>query len=321
VEQGPWLRPAPGKKAEPVWGVKGGIAVGLWPTNGPRGLLRIYAPYLGQARPRMINYLSVEPIVRGSRGLSELEASRLDGTPGKAMWTADEFEADSRPRPPWQPARGASRGAKALTFFLFVEPFRNGARPVVQVTLRADRPREVSLKVFAAKGSAPMQACVLSATMGNYARLRRLWLKGEVVEAARLWPHFTPDAAGFTAWRQWPHDRLLAKGGAAIVAATSDEADPARARYAPDVPAPWRYQGKPATQYWQATIQKGLVVRVNGRRTFWGTRAAIPGGVSYENFELQAPFRAGQEFRFGVSADPPEKLGFDAGWLRKRGPS
>jgi hypothetical protein len=271
----------------------------------------------------MLTYLSVEPVVGGSRGLSELEDSGLDGTAGKAMWTADRFEAEPRPRPPWQPAAGVEVGAgraKALTFFLFVESFRNGARPVIKVTLRQDRPREVSLEVFAARRSAPMQACVLSATMGNYARLRRLWLKGEVVRAGRLWPRFTPDAWGFSTWRQWPQEKLLAVGGEVVVAATGDEADPARARYTPDVPAHWRYQGKPATQYWRAPAQKGLVVRVNGRKTFWGTRAAIPGGVSFENVELLAPFRSGQEFRFGVSLDPPEKLGFDAGWLKKRGP-
>src|SRR5262245_8183439 len=51
IEKDGWLRPAPGKRSEPVWGVPGGIAVGLWPARGPRGLLRIYAPYLGQKHP------------------------------------------------------------------------------------------------------------------------------------------------------------------------------------------------------------------------------------------------------------------------------
>src|SRR5262245_27497923 len=92
VEDGPFLRPGAGEAAEPVWGVKGGIAVGLWPTPGPRGLIRVYAPYLGQPRPRMINFIAVEPIVDQARGLSELERSGLDRVAGKAMWTSDSRE-------------------------------------------------------------------------------------------------------------------------------------------------------------------------------------------------------------------------------------
>jgi hypothetical protein len=156
-----------------------------------------------------------------------------------------------------------------------------------------------------------MDACVLSATMGNYARLRRLWLKDQVVDAPKLWPKFRPDDWGFSRWQQWEANRMRTSGGIAVVAATPSEADPARASYALDVPRHWRYEGRLATQYWKAPVQKGLVVRVNGRKTFWSTQAAIPGGVSYENFELKAPFRAGQEFRFGVIAEGPQKLGFD----------
>jgi len=55
---------------------------------------------------------------------------------------------------------------------------------------------------------------------------------------------------------------------------------------------------------------------VNGRTTYWGNSGKIPGGVSYENFELQAPFSVGQEFWFGVTPDEPGKLGFDPEWGR-----
>jgi hypothetical protein len=315
VEDGPWLRPKQGEAAEPVWGVKGGIAVGLWPTGGPRGLLRIYAPYLGQPRLRMINFIAVEPIVGTIRGYSELEPSALDRTAGKAMWAGNDREDDPRPASPWRPPPGKVTGtgrSQALTFFVFVEPFKNGARPVVQVILRRDRPREVSFKVFAARGSATLRSCVLTATMGNYARLRRLWLKGEVVDAAKVWPDFRPDAWGFAPPRTWPLGRLRVAGGEAVVAATPDERDPAGAADARDVPRGWRYQGRPATQYWRAPARAGLVVRVNARKTYWATKAAIPGGVSYENFELEVPFRAGQAFTFGVTPEAPEKLGFPA---------
>ena len=84
VEEGRWVRPAEGEASQPVWGVKGGMRVGLWPTGGPRGLIRIYAPYLGHPPLRMINFVAVEPVVGRARGLSELEHSTLDGTRGRA---------------------------------------------------------------------------------------------------------------------------------------------------------------------------------------------------------------------------------------------
>jgi hypothetical protein len=317
VEKGPWIVPAPGKASEPVWGIKGGIAVGLWPTGGPRGLLRIYTPYLGQPRLRMINYIAIEPVVGKVRCLSELEPSALDKVAGKAMWTGNELERDPKPRRPWEPAAGkvlAVGRTRTLTVFVFVERFVNGARPVVQVTFRQDRPHEIGLKVFAVQGSAPMKSCVLTATMGNYARLRHLWLKGQVVDAHKAWPVFQPDRWGFAPARQWPVDRLLVAGEEIVVAATPSEANPAGATYAKQVPPWWRYEGQPATQYWRARRQKNLVVRVNGRQTYWASKAPIPGGTSFENLELEAPFQNGQELFFGATPQTPEKLGFRAGW-------
>ena len=321
IERGSWILPAPGEESEPLWGIKGGLAVSLWPVSGgPRGLLRLYSPYLGQPRGRLINFIAIEPIVGDHRGLSELEPSKLDHAPGKAMWTSNDREDDPRPRPPWKPASGKIRkaeGTEQLTFFLFVERFDNGARPVVQVTLRQDRPHEVSLRVFAARGSAPMKVCVLTATMGNYARLRKLWLRDEVVHSTVLWKEPRLNSWGFTSPQQWGMDRLKREGDEIMVAATPDEADPAKAAYAPEVARSWHYEGRPGTQYWQAVKQKGLVVRVNGRLHYWRSKAPIPGGIAYENFELEAPFRPGQEFRFGVSPRPPEELGFRAGKKRK----
>ncbi|HEY8505454.1 MAG TPA: hypothetical protein VIL46_12800, partial [Gemmataceae bacterium] len=152
--------------------------------------------------------------------------------------------------------------------------------------------------------------------MGNYARLRRLWLRGEVVDSRKLWPSFEPDRLGFAPWREWGRERMLKRDGMLVVAATPDEADPAGAAYDPKVPPNWRYQGKPATQYWRTPDAKGAVVRVNGRTTYWGGNAPIPGGVSYENFELEVPFADGQELWFGVTPAGPEALGFDPDWAR-----
>jgi hypothetical protein len=257
--------------------------------------------------------------VGGARGQSELEVGKESGRAGLAMWSADTREALAGPDRPTAPARGTIEkieGAEALSVFVATEPFRNGARPVIQMILRADRPREVGLRVFAAEGSAKMDSCVLSATMGNYGRLRRLWLRGEVADARKVWPTFDPDRLGFAPWRQWGRDRMLKRGDELVAAATSDEADPAKAEYDPKVPPHWRYEGKPATHVWRTRDAAGTVVRVNGRDTYWGNGGPIPGGVAYENFELEVPFADGQEFRFGVTTEPPGELGFDPAWGR-----
>ena len=312
VERDRWVVPARDEASQPSWELVEGIGFGLWPSDGgPRGLIRIYAPFLQNPPGQVINFIAVEPIVNGRRSYSELERSAVDGKPGKMMWAVDELPRDwSAWKPPAHPARGRmSRidGRPAFSVFVVVEPLDNGARPVIQVILWRDRPREVTLRVDAAPGGAPMEACVLSATMGNYARLRRLHLRDDVVEPARLWPGFDkvhPGGSGFTPHAQWGVERLRVRDGVAEVTATPDEADPVAGRYEPDTPAWWRYVGKRAAQSWRAAATKNLVVRVNGRRVYWGGRIGIPGGVAFENFEMQAPFAPGQAFTFGVRELP-----------------
>src|SRR5690606_32184044 len=84
---GPFVRPAATHPAEPRWGHAEGLQVGLSPLPGPRGLLRVYTPYLDQPRERMINFVAVEPVPAGetTRGFSELEHSALDDAPRQAV--------------------------------------------------------------------------------------------------------------------------------------------------------------------------------------------------------------------------------------------
>ena len=313
VEKGRWIVPA----AEPVWGIKDGIRVGLWPTKGPRGLLRIYAPYLDQPAGRVVNFIAVEPIVGGKRGYSELEHSRIDNLPGLAMWTADDFDPDPKPRNPWRPAQGriiVERATQSLSFHLFVERFENGAHAAIKVTLRQDRPYEVSLAAHSAKDSAPMKSCILTATMGNYGRLRDLWLRDETVRSTKLYGSDRLAEFGFFPSRTWSSDRMLKANGDYLVAMTTNEPNPAKSN-GPNVHRAWQYVGKPATHYWKTNAaDPPPLVRVNARKTYWpdrsGTANLIPGGVSYENFELDAPFQPGREFRFGVTLEKPEAMGF-----------
>jgi hypothetical protein len=309
-----WIMPAQGTDAEPIWGIQDGIAVGLWPTDGPRGLIRVYSPYLGQPRLCVMNYIAVEPVVAGrKRGASELENSAQDGVRGKAMWTSNEFDKDPEPRRPWEPASGKIEtidGVRTLSFFVNVERFDNGARVAVQVLLREDRPYEIGLRPFELAGSSPIKACILPATMGCYARLRRLWLKDGVVDSKTAWTEVKTNEMGFLPHREWSASHLFKKDADAIVAATTDETDPTSAAYDSGVKDHWKYQGKVATQYWRVPWTEKLMTRVDGRPTYWNSQAKIPGGVCYETWEMEEPFVPGQEFRFGITPNPPEEFGF-----------
>jgi hypothetical protein len=296
-----FIRPSGASGDRPVWGVRGGIAVGLWPTGGPRGLLRVYAPYLGQPDGRVFNFIAVEPVVAGRRDLSELQVSPADHKPGKPMWTADAVDLSHPPPFTAVPARGTvtrDGDASVLSVFVVVERFDNGAEPVVRITLRSDRPHEVELQTFSTAGGAPMSSCVLTATMGNWARLRHLQLRDRTVEAADLYRDKRLNDFGFYDWSEWPAADLPLAVGQRSASATGD-ADPVPEPV--DVPPGWRYAGRPAMQSWSTADRPSLAVRVNGRSTFWATHAAVPGGPAFENFELSAPFEAGQSFRFSVT--------------------
>jgi hypothetical protein len=309
-----WIQPST-TTSDAHWGMAGGLAVGLWPTEGPRGLIRIYTPYLGQSFPRMVNFIAIEPVVKGRRGQSELERGLKSGRRGLDFTTGDTPEEAAGGGS--KPAAGIVHhvdGREELSFYLATEPFRNCARPVLKVMLRSDRPHEVGFQIHEAEGGKRMDSCVLTATMGNYGRLRRLWLKGEVVDARRAWNAPALDKLGFTPWRAWTRERLLRVGDRVVAAATTDEADPAAAAYEASVPAHWRLEGKPGTHYWRGPDVAGVVVRVNARPTYWGGGGPIPGGLAYENFELEAPFARGQEFWFGVTPRAPSALGFDEAW-------
>ncbi|MCK4570621.1 hypothetical protein KAT84_01600 [Candidatus Bipolaricaulota bacterium] len=143
----------------PYGGHAEGLRVGLWPMTGPRGLLRIYAPYLGHADDRMINYIAIEPVIQGSmaRGFSELEVSQLDEVDGLRFWSANSPD-DAIPRAPTDPARGIigyDGDVETLTVYVFIEPYRSSAKVVLSLTFRADRPYEVGISTFTTEGSPP----------------------------------------------------------------------------------------------------------------------------------------------------------------------
>ncbi|MBN1858293.1 hypothetical protein JW848_03705 [Candidatus Bipolaricaulota bacterium] len=301
---GIWVRPSHEIPAQPVWGHAEGLRVGLWPLSGPRGLLRIYTPYLGHESSRMINYIAVEPVLTGqiARSFSEMEDSMLDLGQGLRFWSADS-PGDFAPRDPTTPARGVitrEGNVEILTVYILIEPYRSGAAVYVRLRFRSDRPYEVGIATHTRPGSADLAACILTATMGNYARLRTLHLAEQTVQAGELWPVFSGD--GFARHRWFSLDELIrTPNGGALFVATPNEPNPADAEYEVGTPWDWRYTGQVATQYWRHEDPLfQLRASVNGRTIYWGTESAIPGGVAFENFELIELFREGAEFWFGV---------------------
>lgn len=307
-----WVQPARGTAAKPIWGHAKGLRVGLWPMGGPRGLLRIYTPYLGHEEGRVINFVAIEPIPKGQtdRSLSELEPGLLDDMRGKRMWSVDSPD-DPTPKSVTEPARGVIEsidGVETLTVFVPVERFDNGAHVYVRLRFRADQPYEVGIATYAWPDSAELAYCISTATMGNYARLRTLHLAQGTKTAMELWPDYDGDAFA-------PHARIPLKElhrmscGSAILIATPNETNPEEAEYAPGTRSGWRYEGKVATQYWRRQKpDPALVALVNGRMMYWASQSPIPGGIAFENVELAEPFHSGQEYWFGVTTKTPAEL-------------
>jgi hypothetical protein len=277
---------------QPLWGLRGGLLWALPPggfrgAGGPRGLIRLGYPTSTNGGYELINFVAVEPIVNGRRGFSELERSALDQTQGKRIWAiAETHPAPATSQTVLVPGRLSepSPGVQQLDVTLRIEPFDNGARVRLAVTQRSDAPEEVQFAVHTDAGSAPLEYCILTATMGNKARTRLLWLKDEAVNSLQLYSEYRGD--GFAPHRVYPLDRLARMvSGDVLVAVTTNEDDPTAV-----FPFPgrrlWYYGGCKVTQYWKkprGTVQDDLQVAVNARYTYWQTRRPIPGGVAFEN--------------------------------------
>ncbi len=310
---GSWILPAEGKPAMPVWGHANGIVVGLAPLPGPRGLIRIYTPYLEYEFPEVMNFIAFEPIPKGSnhRGFSELEVSSLDPEEkGKRFWSSNDSTA-GLPSGPVYPARGVVEkinGEETLTLYVFSEPFDNGAKVYVRLRFFESRPYEFEITTNTYSGSVNLDYFITTATMGNKARLRTLFFKDGEKSSLNLWSgykdiHFTPHEC-FSQQemiRSW-------KGDAYFIAAPNEK-DYSKAEFAAGTSEHWKFTGKTATQYWiQENPQEKLAGLVNGRFTYWASENPIPGGVSFENFELKSPFKNGEQFVFGITMLPPQQF-------------
>ena len=313
-----WIQPhAPGDPL--IWGRKDGILFGLASPGGmrePRGLIRVgvISPTTGQ--PELLNFIAIEPVIlgpgsRSSRmAFSELEPSRLDpGEHGKRLWVdLTSYDKSNLPAGTVQtfPGERNSPTVERLSVQIDVERFSaNGAHVHLIASIDSDHPDELKLSVFADNDSPPIEELALTATMGNFERLRRLWLHRCVVDSRELMGSYTGDA--FTDPPNYPlHDMLRTADGDAIVFATTNEENPSSFPGTPS--GHWHYPLPKLTQYWRIEaheIQPDLRVRFNGRRVYWASHDPVPGGIAYENFDVRQRYIPGQTYIFGVTAKTP----------------
>ncbi|MGE0131660.1 MAG: hypothetical protein AB7U82_26555 [Blastocatellales bacterium] len=302
-----WLRPK--ASGEPlIWGRRDGLVFGL-PSpggmRGPRGLIRIGV--IGKnGEAELVNFIAVEPVVKGAgsrfsrMAFSELEMSELDaGKRGKRLWVENaQGELTTLPAKP--------KPIERLSVRIEVEPFTaNRARVYVVASVYSDRPHELELTVHHHDDSAPIEELTLTATMGNYERVRYLWLKDRIVDSRELYAGYSGD--GFIDKENYPRDEMLMYGdGDALALVTTNEDDPSSVQVT--ARPSWTYRPIKLTQYWRVPawhIQPDLRVKVNGRRVYWASTIPIPGGLSFENFEVRQRYAPGQAFVFGLTPKQP----------------
>lgn len=330
-----WIRPDQPHDAA-LWGIRGGIVFSLWPYGlesqeqvfggGPRGLIRVGVERGGKIY--LLNFLAIEPVVDGQIEFSEISPSRADNVWGKLMWA----EADSQ-RTNFYPTantRGTVRQSESgadveeLSIYVSMERFNSGAEPYLRLFIRSDRPDELGIQLFNRPESTAMDFCTITATMGNYSRLRKLYLNDEVIDSRTLFAGY--NGIDFTEKDPYGIHRLIrTDDGGALAVALSDESLPCLKDWPDNEQAKeksgWRYRAdRKYAQYWRVGASESrsvdsLFVRVNGRYAYWsgGSREAkhympIPGGTSFENFEMRACYRPGQTLYFGITEYDPVQI-------------
>lgn len=329
-----WIRPQSAYD-HPQWGIKNGVVIGLWATpmeepgaaatGGPRGLFRV--GFHSNGKINQMNFIAVEPVVDGKIEYSEISPSIVDGHWGKLMWAGSTATDDGYL--PFAATTGvithpdpSDPQVEELSFYVFMERFHSGAHPYFKVSIRSDRPQEIAFEVFHRSGSSSMQRCTLTATMGNYARLRKLHLKDQVVNSRELYKGF--EGIDFIEKDPYPLETLYRTAEGDVLAVMETDESLAQLMDWPESEAylaqqSWRYRPSyKVVQYWRKDAEDhdpSLRVRVNGRAKYWAVASeneedyvAIPGGPSFENFELRENYRPGQKVYFGISRLTAEEV-------------
>ncbi|ULT45095.1 hypothetical protein KRR40_18430 [Niabella defluvii] len=96
---------------------------------------------------------------------------------------------------------------ETLTVYIFSERFDNGAIVYTRLRFYENQPYEVEITTYTTQGSKALDYFIVTATMGNYARLRNLFLKSGTTFSGTLWPDYNGDA--FTAHAHFPVEDFI----------------------------------------------------------------------------------------------------------------
>ena len=249
----PWLRAGLTTNA-PVWGIRDGLQFALHPggftrgAGGPRGLIRIGYPTLTNGGYDLINFVAVEPVVKGRKGLSELEKSSIDGRQGKMFW-AGEVAKGTNVHLVAGEVSSLGAGVEQLSLSVGVERFENGAHVRLKLAQRSDAPDELRVTVEAQLDSKPIESCVITATMGNKARARIIQLRDGPVSSLQFYPDYR--GRDFAPHRFFTLGQLpRVDNGDILVPMMTNEEHPEVVRPF-GRPHFWDYRGAKVTQYWR----------------------------------------------------------------------
>ena len=328
-----WIRPGAGSDNK-IWGIHDGIVFSLWPNGvetgdkgigGPRGLIRVGYEYHGKTY--LINFIAVEPVVDNKIEYSEISPSAIDGKWGKLFWAGDSENANAYN--PADQCRGVVSHpdpnhpeVEQLSVYIFIEQFINRSNPYLKVSIRSDKPDEIGFEIYNNANSAKMDRCTLTATMGNYSRLRLLHLADKIIDSRKLYGGYS--GIDFIEKEAYPVTKFLKlKDGSPIAIATQNESLPELSSWPADSAyyskRGWKYRPDfKLTQYWRmdkGNYDPSLEVRVNGRAKYWSVASRdpkqyvdIPGGQAFENFELREKYYPGQKFYYGLTRKTAEEL-------------
>lgn len=323
-----WIYPE-NDNSNPIWGIKNGIIFGIDVTEmdykpatlWAKGLLRIgWADEDGKSH--FFNYIGLS-IFKDGRKMDFSEIERINFHPDNIDYAAtlqdllSEYPENSievqdllslESNPPTLLSQVTTFEDNRMSVLLRLTTFRvSQAKIYLIIVIDQDKPREIQISIYnQEENTNPLDYVILSATYGNLARLRELYLKSQTVNANSL---FQGQEQG--SWCFYPimsfglNDLLTDDQGTITVYAGNDEEGDWIADLGNGAPY---YNGPKFYQYWRKypdTYREDLQVRVNGREKYFagflnpcGSKN-ITGGISFENFEMIEEYYLGQTFWFG----------------------
>lgn len=293
----------------PLWGIKDGIVVGIFPARvsfgdyfgGPRGLLRIGFEHNGVLS--FVNFMAITTLQNEGRRVisqgSEMMKSPSDGKQGIQFFAYPVDYLDHPERYKSIPDHQLTahvrtrNGSKILEWGIKSERFPDGQEIFIILRIDEKRFNEVEFECYVIRGEGKVDSLVLTSTFGNITRLRDAYLVGGRVNARDLFPENY--GSGFSPLEYFNLRKIPKDNNGDLIFACG-----------PDEERPWETppypHGVKLIQYYRkakGTWGNELTASVNGRTRFWKSTRSIPNGVSYENMAIIEDYKKGMKFSYG----------------------